>query len=70
MDNNNFICCECLKNININDGNIEPKLCYPCMTEIIKNSVPIINCQKCKKEFGQENDNMILCNDCYDKKNN
>ena len=37
MDNNDFICCECLKNININDGNIGPKLCYPCMTEIIKN---------------------------------
>ena len=38
MDNNDFICCECLKNININDGNIGPKLCYPCMTEIIKHS--------------------------------
>ena len=54
MDNNNFICCECLKNININDGNIEPKLCYPCMTEIIKNSIPVINCKKCKKERFKE----------------
>ena len=70
MENNNFICCECLKNININDGNIEPKLCYSCITEIINTSIPVINCQKCKKEFGQENDNMMLCNDCYDKKNN
>jgi hypothetical protein len=70
MDDKDFICCECLKNIDINDGNIESKLCYPCMTEIIKHSIPVINCQKCKKEFGQENDNIILCNECYDKKNN
>ena len=40
------------------------------MTEIIKNSVPVINCKKCKREFGQENDNIMLCNKCYDKKNN
>jgi hypothetical protein len=68
MDNKNFICCECLKNIDINDGNIEAKLCNPCLTYIINTSIPVKECSICKKDFGQENDKMILCNTCYDKK--
>jgi len=70
MNNNDFICIECLKNININDGNFNAKLCNPCIIEIIKNSVPAKNCVKCKKIFECDKDNIILCNDCYDKKNN